>query len=155
MTTERKHRRCLYNKNTNYFKEHESHESYEWRLRGNTVGVWYLTNDHWEETPSVFHRICITSLWSVGLRQISWDSWDSCSKKDSAKPHRPTGGNDVRRQSNSREISVEIGGICGRHYAPTALRTGGWFIVPQISQIDTDAMRGACQTHRSRRRRGR
>ena len=31
MTTERKHRRCLYNKNTNYFKEHESRESIETR----------------------------------------------------------------------------------------------------------------------------
>ena len=27
--TEEKHHRCLYNKNTNYFKEHESRESIE------------------------------------------------------------------------------------------------------------------------------
>ena len=29
------------------FFEHESHESYEWPLRGNTAGVWNLTNDRW------------------------------------------------------------------------------------------------------------
>ena len=29
--TEEKHHRCLYNKNTNYFKEHESRESIETR----------------------------------------------------------------------------------------------------------------------------
>ena len=42
------------------FFEHESHESYEWPLRGNTAGVWNLTNDRWT-TDIIVDRYSVDS----------------------------------------------------------------------------------------------
>ena len=80
------------------FFEHESHESYEWPLRGNTAGVWNLTNDRWTtdiivdcysvecdscsspKTPEVFEisRDLASTYWTtnISVDRYSVDSRD-------------------------------------------------------------------------------
>ena len=62
------------------FFEHESHESYEWPLRGNTAGVWNLTNDYYRPTDQREVMTIIDPLTVVNSTSCySVDSWDSCS----------------------------------------------------------------------------
>ena len=59
------------------FFEHESHESYEWPLRGNTAGVWNLTNDYYRPTDQREVMTIIDPLTVVN--STSCYSVDSCS----------------------------------------------------------------------------
>ena len=56
------------------FFEHESHESYEWPLRGNTAGVWKshewpLNNGYYRWL--LFGRVWLPPLRSVGFHRVS------------------------------------------------------------------------------------
>ena len=112
MTTERKHSRCFI--------------GYALPLYGRWV------YDKSREIPNArgVSHICIrkireiTSLRSVGLRRVS------CSKKL---------GEGTATEGKNRWKSV--GAVGEKNHAPTALEKASGIRRPQISQIDTDAMR--------------